>query len=249
MIGIIGGSGLAKLVGLQNVRREIARTPWGQPSSALSFGDLDGTPVVFMARHGYGHTIAPQDINYRANISALKQAGADAIISVATVGGIRADLRPGTLVVPDQLIDYSTGRASTYYTGPDQPVVHIDFTQPYDNALRRRLVAAARILDTAVVDGGCYACMPGPRLETAAEIVRLERDGCHLVGMTGMPEAVLAREAEISYAALAVVANYAAGKGDAHEAIPLQTVGAVLEEAMVRVLAILGQAVKPAHGS
>ena len=249
MIGIIGGSGLAKLVGLENVRREIARTAWGQPSSALSFGDLDGTPVVFMARHGYGHTIAPQDINYRANISALKQAGADAIISVATVGGIRHDLTPGTLVVPDQLIDYSTGRDSTYYTGPGQPVIHIDFTQPYDAVLRQRLMAAARVLATAVVDGGCYACTQGPRLETAAEIRRLERDGCHLVGMTGMPEAVLAREAEIAYATLAVVANYAAGKGDSLDAVPLHTVSAVLEEAMVRVLAILGQAVKPAHAS
>jgi 5'-methylthioinosine phosphorylase len=245
MIGIIGGSGLAKLVGLQNVRREIARTAWGQPSSALSFGDLNGVPVVFMARHGYGHTIAPQDINYRANIAALKQAGAERIVSVASVGGIRQDLAPGTLVVPDQLVDYSTGRASTYYCGPDQPVVHVDFTHPYDKALRERLIAAARILPTPIVDGGCYACMSGPRLETAAEIRRLERDGCDMVGMTGMPEAGLAREAEVAYAALAVVANYAAGKGDAQDAVPLHTVGAVLEAAMTRVLAILGQVVKP----
>jgi len=246
MIGIIGGSGLAKLVGLQNVRREIARTPWGQPSSALSFGDLNGVAVVFMARHGYGHTIAPQDINYRANIAALKQAGADSVISVATVGGIRQDLGPGTLAIPDQLIDYSTGRSRTYYEGPDQPVVHVDFTHPYDPALRARLLAAALSLETPVVDGGCYACMSGPRLETAAEIRRLERDGCDLVGMTGMPEAVLAREAELAYAALAVVANFAAGKGDSQEAVPLHTVGAVLEEAMGRVLAILGAVVRQA---
>jgi 5'-methylthioadenosine phosphorylase len=249
MIGIIGGSGLAKLVGLENVRREIARTPWGHPSSALSFGELEHAPVVFMARHGYGHTIAPQDINYRANIAALKQAGATAIISVATVGGIRGDLPPGTLVVPDQLIDYSTGRASTYYSGPDQPVVHIDFTRPYDEAVRQRLMDAARALGTPVTHGGCYGCMQGPRLETAAEIRRLERDGCDVVGMTGMPEAVLAREAEVPYAALAVVANYAAGKGDAVDAVKLQTIGAVLEEAMERVLAILGQAVRQQAGS
>ena len=244
MMGIIGGSGLAKLVGLQNVRREIARTPWGQPSSALSFGDLEGVPVVFMARHGYGHTIAPQDINYRANIASLKQAGADSVISVATVGGIRSDLGPGVLAVPDQLIDYSTGRVRTYYEGPDQPVVHIDFTHPYDQALRASLLDAARALKQPIVDGGCYACMSGPRLETAAEIRRLERDGCDLVGMTGMPEAVLAREAELPYAALAVVANYAAGKGNAKDAVPLETVGVVLEEAMGRVLAILGQTVR-----
>jgi 5'-methylthioadenosine phosphorylase len=244
MIGIIGGSGLAKLVGLQNVRREIARTAWGQPSSALSFGDLNGVPVVFMARHGYGHTIAPQDINYRANIAALKQAGAEAVVSVATVGGIRSDLAPGVLAVPDQLIDYTSGRANTYYTGPDQPVVHIDFTHPYDRKLRERLLGAARVIGTPVIDGGCYGCTGGPRLETAAEIRRLERDGCDMVGMTGMPEAVLARELELPYAALAVVANPAAGKGEAREAIPLHAIGAVLEEAMDRVLAILGEVVR-----
>jgi 5'-methylthioinosine phosphorylase len=246
MLGIIGGSGLAKLVGLQNVRREIARTPWGQPSSALSFGELDGVPVVFIARHGYGHTIAPQDINYRANIAALKQAGVDGIVSVASVGGIRQDLGPGTLAVPEQLIDYTSGRAGTYYAGPDQPVVHIDFTQPYDEALRQRLLAAARSLDTPLVDGGCYACMSGPRLETAAEIRRLERDGCDMVGMTGMPETALAREAALPYAALAVVANYAAGKGDARAAVPLSSIGVVLERAMSRVLPILGQVVRQA---
>ena len=247
MIGIIGGSGFAKLVGLQNVRREIARTAWGQPSSALSFGDLNGVPVVFMARHGYGHTIAPQDINYRANIAALKQAGAHAVVSVATVGGIRDDLTPGVLAVPDQLIDYTSGRAGTYYSGPDQPVVHIDFTYPYDERLRQRLLAAARSLDTPIVDGGCYACTGGPRLETAAEIRRLERDGCDMVGMTGMPEAVLARETELPYAALAVVANSAAGKREATDAIPLHTVGPVLEKAMDRVLAILGALVRQPH--
>src|SRR5690606_35711469 len=164
---------------------------------ALSFGDLNGVPVVFMARHGYGHTIAPQDINYRANIATLKQAGADSVISVATVGGIREDLAPGVLAVPDQLIDYTSGRANTYYTGPDQPVVHIDFTNPYDGRLRARLLEAARTLRTPAVDGGCYACAGGPRLETAAEIRRFERDGCDMVGMTGMPEAVLARETEL----------------------------------------------------
>jgi len=247
MIGIIGGSGLAKLVGLQNVRREIMRTRWGQPSSALSFGDLGGAPVVFMARHGYGHTIAPQDINYRANIAALAQAGVRAIVAVASVGGIRADLPPGTLAVPDQLIDYSTGRARTYYSGPDQPVVHIDFTRPYDDEVRGLLIDSAAAAGIRVVDGGCYGCTPGPRLETAAEIRRAERDGCDMVGMTGMPEAVLARELEIPYAALAVVANWAAGKGDSARSVPLETIGGVLEDAMGRVIAILAAAAKD-HG-
>ncbi len=247
MIGIIGGSGLAKLAGLENVRREIIRTRWGQPSSALSFGELGGTPVVFMARHGYGHTIAPQDINYRANIASLSQAGVRAIVAVASVGGIRADLPPGTLAVPEQLIDYTTGRAGTYYSGPDQPVVHIDFTRPYDDGVRRLLIGSAAAAGIPVIDGGCYGCTPGPRLETAAEIRRAERDGCDMVGMTGMPEAVLARELEIPYAALAVVANWAAGKGDAAQAVPLETIGGVLEDAMGRVLAILAVAAKDHH--
>src|SRR5690606_40719059 len=120
MIGIIGGSGLAKLAGLENVRREIIRTRWGQPSSALSFGDLGGAPVVFMARHGYGHTIAPQDINYRANIAALAQAGVRAIVAVASVGGIPAVLPPGPLAVPDQPVDQSTGRPGPAASGPAQ---------------------------------------------------------------------------------------------------------------------------------
>ena len=243
MIGIIGGSGFANLVGLRNVRRKVARTPWGDPSSALSLGELDGTPIVFVARHGYGHTIAPHDINYRANVWALKDAGVSQVISVAAVGGIRADLAPGSLLVPDQLVDYSWGRQSSYFSGPDQPVVHIDFTHPYDGALRERLLAAARQVGEPVIDGGCYGCTQGPRLETAAEIRRLARDGCDMVGMTGMPEAVLAREAELAYAALAIVTNRAAGTRGAVQGIDLGTVGRVLDSAMGRVIAILGKAV------
>ena len=246
MIGIIGGSGFAKLVGLANVRRRIARTPWGDPSSALSLGELDGSPIVFLARHGYGHTIAPHDINYRANIWALKDAGCDRIISVAAVGGIREDLVPGALLVPDQLIDYSWGRESSYFSGPDQPVVHIDFTQPYDAGLRQLLIASAAAVGESVGDGGCYACTQGPRLETAAEIRRLARDGCDVVGMTGMPEAVLAREVEIGYATLAIVANRAAGTTGAVHGISMPSVAGVLDAAMNRVIAILGRTVAAA---
>lgn len=240
-LGVIGGSGLAKLVGFESIRREVVRTPWGDPSCALSFGKLDGNPIVFLARHGYGHTIAPQDINYRANLWALKEAGVTAILAVATVGGIRADMPPGTLAVPDQIIDYTHGRSGTYYSGPDQPVVHIDFTWPYDPTLRRRVLAAARAADEPIIDGGCYGCTPGPRLETAAEIRRMERDGCDLVGMTGMPEAALARELELPYATLAVVANHAAGKADAALAIPLDAIPAILDRAMSRVVRLVGR--------
>ncbi|MGE0311598.1 MAG: S-methyl-5'-thioinosine phosphorylase [Lautropia sp.] len=243
-LAIIGGSGLAHLVGLESIRREVVRTPWGTPSCALSHGRLGGTPIVFLARHGYGHTIAPHDINYRANLWALREVGVTGILSVATVGGIRADMGPGVLVVPDQIIDYTTGRASSYYSGPDQPVVHVDLTWPYDGAMRRRLLEAAAAAGETVVDGGCYGCTQGPRLETAAEIRRLERDGCDLVGMTGMPEATLARELEIPYATLAVVANHAAGKGDATDAVALDAIASVLDATMGRVVDILAKAVR-----
>jgi 5'-methylthioadenosine phosphorylase len=243
MIGIIGGSGLARLAELENTRREIARTPWGDPSCALTFGELDGQPVVFLARHGYGHTIAPHDINYRANLWALRDAGVEGVVSVATVGGIQADCRPGTLVVADQIIDYTHGRHGTFFEGPDQPVTHIDFTEPYDRRLRARLLAAAARAGEEIVDGGVYGCTQGPRLETAAEIRRLERDGCTLVGMTGMPEAALAREIELPYAALCVVANHAAGVGESLAGVALDTIAVVLDEAMGRARRILSHAV------
>lgn len=243
MLAVIGGSGLAKLVGLESIRREVRRTPWGAPSCALSFGTFEGTSIVFLARHGYGHTIAPQDINYRANLWALKEAGVDAVLAVATVGGIRDDLLPGTLVVPDQIIDYTVGRSSTFYSGPDQPVVHIDFTRPYDEPMRQRLLGAAAGVGEAIVDGGCYGCTQGPRLETAAEIRRMARDGCDLVGMTGMPEAALARELDLPYATLAVVANQAAGIGGSRDQILVQDIVANLDNAMGRVIRVLGKAV------
>ena len=244
MLAVIGGSGLAKLVRLESIRRQVIRTPWGAPSCALSFGLFEETPIVFLARHGYGHTIAPHDINYRANLWALKEAGATGILAVGTVGGIRSDVRPGTLVVPDQIIDYTMGREGSFYTGPDQPVVHIDFTQPYDEAMRQRLLGAAAALGEAVIDGGCYGCTQGPRLETAAEVGRLARDGCDLVGMTGMPEAALARELELPYAMLAVVANPAAGLEGSRTQVVLQDIVATLDQVMPRVLRLLGTAVK-----
>lgn len=239
MQAIIGGSGLAKLAELRLERREVVRTPYGDPSCALSFGRIEGAEVVFLARHGYGHTIAPHQINYRANMWALQHVGATAVISVATVGGIRTGFGPGVLVLPDQIIDYTTGRASTFFEGPDNPVTHVDFTQPYSDDLRLRLARAAQAAGEAVETGGCYGCTQGPRLETAAEIRRMAGDGCDLVGMTGMPEAVLARELSLPYATLAVVANHAAGIGDSSTAISIEAMGAVMETAMVRVRRIL----------
>ncbi len=244
MYAIIGGSGLAKLADLTDVRREVIRTPYGDPSGPLTWGRLDGIDVLFLARHGYGHTIGPHEINYRANIWALKEAGADAIMAVATVGGIRADFGPGTLVVPDQILDYTWGRRHTYFEGPDEPVIHVDFTEPYDDALRQKLVLAASRRALAVAVGGTYGCTQGPRLETLAEIRRMERDGCDLVGMTGMPEASLARELDLPYAMLAVVVNHAAGKGDSARGISLEQAAKVMDGAMVDVRAIIAELVR-----
>ena len=239
MLAILGGSGLAQLSTLAETRRIAVRTAFGEPSGPLTLGRIGGSEVIFLARHGDAHSIPPHQVNYRANIQALKDAGATQIASVATVGGIRREFAPGALVVPHQIIDYTWGRASTFFEGPGAKVTHIDFTEPYSGALRARILVAARACGEAVADGGVYATTQGPRLETAAEIRRLERDGADLVGMTGMPEAALAREAGLEYAAIAVVANHAAGKGDSAHAISLDAIEAVLQQAMQRVRRIL----------
>jgi 5'-methylthioadenosine phosphorylase len=220
------------------------RTPYGEPSGAMTFGSLAGSEVVFLARHGYGHTIAPHEINYRANIWALNEMGVEGIFALASVGGIRDDLGPGTLVVPDQIIDYTHSRKSTFFEGSGAPVTHVDFTQPYSGVLRARLLRAAQSIGEAVVDGGVYACSQGPRLETAAEIERLARDGADLVGMTGMPEAALARELELDYATLGVVVNHAAGRGTSVDRIEMRELEEVLGETMVRAVRILEASLK-----
>jgi 5'-methylthioadenosine phosphorylase len=239
LLAIIGGSGLSKLGIMEVTQRRVARTPYGEPSGALTLGRIRGREVVFLARHGYGHTIAPHEVNYRANLWALKDAGADTVVSVASVGGIRNDCLPGQLLLPHQVIDYTWGRASTYFEGAGVPVNHIDFTEPYSVELRKTLLKAAAACGEKIVDGGVYAATQGPRLETAAEINRIERDGADVVGMTGMPEAVLAREISLEYATIAVVANYAAGRGDSQRAVPLDKIGEVLDEAMGRVRRII----------
>jgi 5'-methylthioinosine phosphorylase len=239
MLAVIGGSGLSRLASLEVTERRAARTPYGEPSGALLFGTVAGKPVMFLARHGYGHTIAPHEVNYRANIWALRDAGATRVVSVASVGGIRLDCGPGALVVPNQLLDYTWGRASTYFEGPEQPVTHVDFTHPYSESVRKALLRAGADCNERLVDGGVYATTQGPRLETAAEINRLERDGADLVGMTAMPEAVLARELGLEYGAIAVVVNYAAGRGTSAAGIDLVEIEAVLQQAMVRVRRII----------
>lgn len=243
MLGIIGGSGLSQLEGMEGARRRVVRTPYGRPSGALVLGTLRGRKVVYLQRHGPGHTIPPHEVNYRANIWALHAQKAKNVVAIAAVGGIRRDLGPGAFAVPDQIIDYTHGRASTYYTRGRSAVTHIDFTRPYCEAMRQRLLRAARAAGVAVAAEGTYAATQGPRLETAAEIGRLERDGAHLVGMTGMPEAALARELGLCYAALAIVVNHAAGRGAAEREIRSEELRVVAERAAGRVRAILEQLV------
>ena len=238
MLAIIGGSGLTRLSTLAVAHREVVRTPYGEPSSALLFGQIAGRDTVFLARHGHGHTIPPHRVNYRANLWALKDRGATEVLAVASVGGIR-DAQPGDLLLPHQLIDYTHDREASFFDGGDRRVVHVDFTHPYAAALRDKCLAAARAAGIALTDGGVYGAVSGPRLETVAEIDRMERDGATLVGMTGMPEAVLARELELPYAAIAVVVNHAAGRGDSAIEISMDGIAQVLETAMDRVRALL----------
>ena len=239
MLAIIGGSGLTTLSNLDVSHREVVRTPYGEPSGALVFGEICGKPAMFLPRHGYGHTIAPHMVNYRANLWAIHHHKATGIISVASVGGIREDMGPGEIVIPNQIIDYTWGRKSTYFEGVDTPVTHVDFTEPYDAKLRQRIQDAAANLSISVKVGGVYAATQGPRLETAAEINRMERDGADLVGMTGMPEAVLARELGVPYAAINVVANHAAGRGSSVNGIHFESLEVVLHEAMGKVRGII----------
>jgi 5'-methylthioadenosine phosphorylase len=239
MLAIIGGSGLTRLANLKVMRRKTVSTPYGKPSGPLIFGKLQGRKVVFLARHGINHTIPPHAVNYRANLWALHAQKVRDVVSVATVGGIRAGLAPGTLVVPDQIIDYTHGRHSSYSGTRRRGVLHMDFTRPYCEALRQRLLGSAAAAGEAAVAGGTYAATQGPRLETAAEINRLERDGADIVGMTGMPEAALAREIGLCYAAIVVVVNHAAGRGASTQGILLKDAEAITKHSMARILKIL----------
>jgi len=239
MLAIIGGSGLNQLANLDVTRRQIVRTPHGEPSGALTFGRIAGREVVFLARHGYGNTIPPHEVNYRANIWALHSVNVTDLVSVVSVGGIRADLAPGTLAVPDQIIDYTHSRQSTFFTRASHSVTHIDFTRPYCEAMREQLLEAAAGAGEDIVARGTYAATQGPRLETAAEIDRLERDGADMVGMTGMPETALAREIGLCYAAIAVVVNQAAGRGASVTGIRLEDIAPISQRATARVHTIL----------
>ncbi|MEY3808357.1 MAG: putative S-methyl-5-thioadenosine phosphorylase [Pseudomonadota bacterium] len=211
-LAIIGGTGLTQLGELNIIKREQLITPYGAPSAEFVTGELNNVQVIFLARHGNPHSIAPHKINYRANIWGLKQLGIKHIIAIAAVGGITGEMAPAHIAIPDQIIDYSYGRLHTFFE--EDAVTHIDLTYPYSQKLRARLISAAAKANIKISPLGVYGCTQGPRLETAAEIMRMERDGCDLVGMTGMPEAALAKELEMEYAGISVVANWAAGKAE-----------------------------------
>ncbi len=249
-LGIIGGSGLGKLDELEDIHSETLSTAYGRPSAPLVHGRLEGVEVVFLPRHGQSHSLPPHLINYRANLAALKQSEVTHVIGVAAVGGITQRMAPQKLVVPDQIIDYTYGRAHTFSDGGDTGVVHVDFSYPYSETLRNLMLAAGLQLGLELLDGGCYGCTQGPRLETSAEILRMERDGCDLVGMTGMPEAVLARELNMDYACLAVVVNWAAGKSEG--IVSMEEIERQLEDGMLKVrhlLTTLGEMLNRLSGS
>ena len=235
-LGLIGGTGLTKLDSLVVERQKIVMTPYGEPSAPLTFGSFEGHTIVFIPRHGAGHSIPPHEVNYRANIWALHHVGVKKVISIASVGGITQP--PGALCIPDQIIDYTWGREHTYVESNNEKVTHIDFTEPYCEALRKKLIESARGISLPVVTRATYGATQGPRLETAREIRRMEQDGCDLVGMTGMPEASLAREIGLCYASCSVVVNWAAGKSD--KPITMSEIESNLKSSIQHVRMLIG---------
>ncbi|MDX1519829.1 MAG: S-methyl-5'-thioinosine phosphorylase [Gammaproteobacteria bacterium] len=236
LIGIIGGSGLASLEGLAVSGQKIRKTPYGPHSGILTFGKFVNQEVVFLPRHGNPHVIPPHKINYRANVWALNEVGADRILAINAVGGITGNMRPGRIVIPDQIIDYTWGRGHTFFEDGLNDVVHVDFSRPYSEPLRQTIIDTGAGLEMDLVKTATYGATQGPRLETASEILRMEKDGCDLVGMTGMPEAALAREIGVEYASICMVVNWAAGKCD--DEITMEVIDQNLQEctAVVRKL-------------
>ena len=238
-LAIIGGTGLTELAGLSVCNLHETETPFGKTSSPVLEGEIDGVRLFFLPRHGHPHKVPPHLINYRANIWALKNSGVTDILAVNAVGGITPEMVPGALVLPDQLIDYTYGREHTFFDGSFAPLHHIDFSQPYSAALAERVLSAANAVQERLITGGTYGASQGPRLETAAEISRMERDGCDIVGMTGMPEAALACEMDMRYVSLSLVVNWAAGKTE--DELTLEMMQGQLSIGMSRIRAIIAR--------
>ena len=235
-LGLIGGTGLDQWG--TAARSHETSSIYGRPSANLSEYHIEELQLFFLPRHGEQHEIPPHAVNYQANIKAFSQLQVEGIIAVNAVGGISSNNQPGTLTIPDQLIDYTWGRAHTFSMSAADDLVHAEFAGPFDGRLRSELLKAAVIAQVDVTDGGCVGVTQGPRLETAAEISRFKRDGCDLVGMTTMPEAALAREAGLDYASLCINANWAAGLED--EPVSMAAIEATLRDAMVKVRLLLG---------
>ncbi len=243
-IAIIGGTGLTKLTNLTITQREVHNSDYGEPSAPLLRGMLEDVEVIFLPRHGAGHTIPPHKINYRANLSVLQQLGVQNIVAINAVGGISEEMTAQTIAVPDQIIDYTYSRQHTIYDEGLDEVTHIDFSNPYCETLRQSILSAAKIAKIRVIEKATYAATQGPRLETAAEINRLDRDGCHVVGMTGMPEAALAREFGLCYASINVIANKAAGRGDNVSEITITEIEENIQASLENVKRILEVLIK-----
>lgn len=244
-IAIIGGSGLYAIEGFERIETLDDSTCWGTSSSPVVRGMVDGVEVLFLARHGIPHSVPPHKVNYRANLQSLYNAGARSIIAVNAVGGINTKMGPEVLVLPDQIIDYTWGREHTFFAEGLDEVVHVDFSYPYSEGLRKRLISAANRLGVGLVDFGVYGCTQGPRLESAAEVSRMERDGVDVVGMTAMPEAGLARELGMEYATLALVVNWAAGRTEA--LITMDEIYEVLDGGMLNIINVLRETLKPIY--
>jgi len=213
MFGVIGGTGLDNIDSLIVDKCEAIKTPYGETSEPFTFGLLGKQKIIFLARHGKNHSIPPHLINYRANIWALNSLGIKNLIGINTVGSIETDFMPGDFVFPSQIIDYTYCRKNTFFDGIKTPVNHIDFTYPFDEKLYNHFINTSNVLNLKHHVNAVYAAVQGPRLESAAEINRYENDGANIVGMTGMPEASLAREIGLNYAIICPVANHAAGRG------------------------------------
>ncbi len=249
MLAFIGGTGLNQLPGFDTERIAELHTPYQDAAVRVACGRLPDVagPVCFLPRHGEGHTVPPHRINYRANMFALRELGVTAVLAVNAVGGIHRQMGPGVIAVPEQIMDYTHGRAHTYFDGDTIDIVsadrftasvtHIDFTHPYSQPLRDLLLASAAQLQLPVWPQGVYGATQGPRLETVAEVRRLQQDGCDMVGMTGMPEAALARELDIAYASVCLSVNWAAGLSD--EVITMDGIRAVLAQGMGQIHQLL----------
>jgi 5'-methylthioadenosine phosphorylase len=238
VLGIIGGSGIYDLPGLEDISDEAVASPWGQPSAPLRRGSLAGLPIVFLPRHGKGHVLSPSDINYRANIDALKRAGVTDLVALSACGSFREELPPGAFVLVDQFVDRTHKRESSFFG--KGCVAHVSMAHPVSPLLRAHLAAAAKTERIAVTDGGTYVCMEGPQFSSLAESLTYKAQGFSVIGMTNMPEAKLAREAEICYASVAMVTDFDCWHPH-HDAVTVQDIIRVLNSNADRAKAVVAR--------